>query len=89
MLKHCKTDKMVADYFTKPLQGSLFKVIRNYIMGISEIPIEERVGKTKKEQHIETKNGAIVTQNVTKTVKLHKTYVQALAGVRTKDDKKG
>ena len=27
---------MVADFFTKPLQGSLFKKMRNYIMGIEE-----------------------------------------------------
>ena len=36
---------MVADYFTKPLQGKLFKQLRDRIMGLSKIPIEERVGK--------------------------------------------
>jgi hypothetical protein len=29
----CPTKKMVADYMTKPLQGSLFKELRHYIMG--------------------------------------------------------
>ncbi len=29
----CPTKKMVADYTTKPLQGSLFKELRDYIMG--------------------------------------------------------
>ena len=28
----------------KPLQGGLFERMRNYIIGILEIPIEERVG---------------------------------------------
>ena len=32
-LHHCPTDEMVADYFTKPLQGSLFVHLRNHIMG--------------------------------------------------------
>ena len=33
---HCPTEEMVADFFTKPLQGSLFKNLRNYIMGNEE-----------------------------------------------------
>jgi hypothetical protein len=29
----CPTKKMVADFMTKPLQGSLFRELREYIMG--------------------------------------------------------
>ena len=32
-LRHCPTEEMLADYFTKPLQGSLFIRLRNHIMG--------------------------------------------------------
>ena len=32
-LHHCPTKEMLADYFTKPLQGSLFVRLRNHIMG--------------------------------------------------------
>ena len=32
-LKHCPTEEMLADYFTKPLQGALFTHLRNHIMG--------------------------------------------------------
>ena len=32
-LQHCPTEEMLADYFTKPLQGSLFICLRNHIMG--------------------------------------------------------
>ena len=32
-LKHCPTEEMLADYFTKPLQGALFVRLRNHIMG--------------------------------------------------------
>ena len=32
-LQHCPTEEMLVDYFTKPLQGSIFIRLRNYIMG--------------------------------------------------------
>ena len=32
-LQHCPTEEMLVDYFTKPLQGSLFVRLRNHIMG--------------------------------------------------------
>ena len=35
---------MIADFLTKPLQGKLFKYLRNIIMGLSPFPMEERVG---------------------------------------------
>ena len=33
---HCPTEEMVTDFFTKPLQGSLFTKMHNYIMGNEE-----------------------------------------------------
>ena len=33
---HCTTEEMVGDFFTKPLQGSLFIKMHNYIMGSEE-----------------------------------------------------
>ena len=33
---HCPTNEMVGDFFTKPLQGSLFLKMHNYIMGNEE-----------------------------------------------------
>ena len=34
-VKYCPTDKMMADYFTKPLQGALFVKMRNEIMNVN------------------------------------------------------
>jgi hypothetical protein len=34
-LIHCPTAKMIADYFTKPLQGALFVKFRDLVMGIT------------------------------------------------------
>ena len=33
-LKYCPTELMLADFFTKPLQGSLFKLFRDVILGL-------------------------------------------------------
>ena len=42
-LIHCPTERMIADYYTKPLQGSLFKKMRDILMGLAPFPDEERV----------------------------------------------
>ena len=36
-IEHCPTKEMIADFFTKPLQGKLFIALRNKIMGIQTI----------------------------------------------------
>ena len=33
---HCPTGEMIGDFFTKPLQGSLFIKMHNYVMGVEE-----------------------------------------------------
>ena len=35
-ITHCPTEEMVADFLTKPLQGSLFTKMHNYVMGNEE-----------------------------------------------------
>ena len=53
---YCPTGKMLADFFTKPLQGGLFRYFRNIIMGYTSISdllseilkIKERVEKSDK-----------------------------------------
>jgi hypothetical protein len=51
-VQHCPTEQMLADFFTKPLQGSLFRKFRDVIMGHKHInslkpkppsPSQERV----------------------------------------------
>jgi hypothetical protein len=38
-VEYCPTLEMLGDYFTKPLQGSLFRKFRNNILGINETDI--------------------------------------------------
>jgi hypothetical protein len=37
---HCPTEHMVADFFTKPLQGAQFRKLRNEIMNLPHLPAE-------------------------------------------------
>ena len=54
---HCPTKQMIADFFTKPLQGALFHLFRNGIMGwayistvyLAYVVTKERVGNNKNE----------------------------------------
>ena len=43
---YCPTENMIADYFTKPLQGSQFLKFRDAIMGETHFDsiVKERVG---------------------------------------------
>ena len=52
-IRHCPTLQMLADFFTKPLQGNLFKQFKSVLLGHQHIdtlsaaiaePLEERVG---------------------------------------------
>ena len=38
-VKFCPTLSMIADYFTKPLQGSLFTDLRNQVLGVKTIEL--------------------------------------------------
>jgi len=36
-IRYCPTEQMLADFFTKPLQGSLFKCFKRVIMGLDHV----------------------------------------------------
>ena len=36
-VKYCPTEKMLADFFTKPLQGTLFRKFRDIVLGYKHI----------------------------------------------------
>jgi len=75
---YCPTTQMIADYFTKPLQGALFHTLRRVIMGWDHIStvfnqetsFKERVGNTE-----ETEN---MVNAAPKTKKVKLTYKEAV-----------
>ena len=60
-IEWCPTREMVADYMTKPLQGSHFRRLRDLIMGMtkvdkSKIPIKNTYTVTKKDGQAKVKH---------------------------------
>jgi hypothetical protein len=60
-VQHCPTEQMLADFFTKPLQGSLFRKFRDVVMGdrhinspkeVKPTPSQERVGEHETPENI-------------------------------------
>ena len=47
-LKHCSTDNMIDEFYTKSLQGKNYYKLRNIIMGLSTMPLKESVGISNK-----------------------------------------
>ena len=47
-LKHCPTQQMIADYFAKPLQGLLYRKMRDIIMDVTPFLVKERIEKETK-----------------------------------------
>ena len=76
MIKYCPTEQMLADFFTKPLQGSLFEKFRRVVMGHAHIdtlrlptvvPTEERVGSNVERKTGKKNDSAVVTKVATPT----------------------
>ena len=60
-VEYCPTDKMVADFFTKPLQAAQFRCLRRIVMGmdpISSLSIQRSVVLSSKERVGSTMGGA-------------------------------
>ena len=83
-VKHCSTDKVVADFFTKPLQGSLFRKFRDVILGykhISSLYHSNEEDSSTQERVEGNQNGINVRPSV---VKHHPTVVTWADVVREK-----
>ena len=46
-LIYCPAERMINDYFIKPIQGSLFRITRDIIMGPTAFPEDKRVGNNQ------------------------------------------
>jgi len=56
VVRHYRTEKMVSDFYTKPLQGHLFREMRDFIMGLAPLPVEERIGEQSATEKVNEKN---------------------------------
>lgn len=46
-LEYCLAERMILGYYNKPLQGSLFRKVRDILMDYTPFPDEERVNLLK------------------------------------------
>jgi len=77
-IKYCPTTFMLADNFTKPLQGQLFHLYRDIIMGYK--PISILLDEIEHKERVEVQNRNVIQsrQNLTRGNKTKKSYKEAL-----------
>ena len=78
---------MIADYLTKPLQGGLFKRMRDTIMGLIPFPTEEHVEKNRivvagKQNHVRNNDNTPHTESG----KLRDTHRESEISIQVIDD---
>ena len=78
-IRHCPTEKMISDFLTKPLQGSLFREFRAVLMGHVELS-EEYL-------HFETCKERVEKEKETVKDMKYRTYADAVEGEVGKDPK--
>ena len=66
---YCPTEEMLADYFTKPLQGALFEKLRRVIMGWDPISILQDAVASKMKERVGNCEQNQVISNTTSTCK--------------------
>ena len=68
-VEYCPTEKMVADFFTKPLQGSLFRKFRDVVMGYKHISsLYDPSEQTSAQERVGNEEKVILRENVKRPV---------------------
>ena len=70
MIEHCPTEAMLADFFTKPLQGSLFRKFRSVLLGHDHISSLRDPGPSHTEERVGTCDSVTEQRSVRRTVPL-------------------
>ena len=83
-MAYCPTEEMLADFYTKPLQGCLFRKLQNIIMGLPletemnmEVPTQECVGTRKWSDVVKGSSGPTNDPNYVGTIPMDKKYTNS------------
>ena len=79
-LDYCPTGNMIADFFTKPLQGALFHKFRAVIMGWEHI---DTLSLSGHKEHVE--NSVSPDEEMRATSAVKKSYADAVKNNRCKE----
>jgi hypothetical protein len=82
-VEYCPTGEMIADYFTKPLQGTLFRKFRDQIMNVdpalNDVP-DHRSVLRKVEEDVHSTDGWTVVRPRRKQASQRVTWCKGLKG---------
>lgn len=73
-IRHCPTEQMLADFFTKPLQGSLFRKFRNVILGYEHTGTLTKMVPVTHEERVEDRVSPTPTKTTWSDVVRTKAY---------------
>jgi hypothetical protein len=63
-VEYCPTEKMIADFFTKPLQGNLFRKFRDVVMGYKHISsLYDQSEQTLAQERVGNDENGILVKN--------------------------
>ena len=65
-IKHCHTEMMLGDFFTKPLQGALFCDMRDVVQWVKSYKVLEEQWKKKEKKTLEENNISKVKEGILK-----------------------
>ena len=91
MIVHCPTNLMISDFFTKPLQGALFRKFKDVIMGIIDIFLLHQQGSDPAKEHIEDCENSHTSKNTFAKFMIPKKSVltsEQYAAVRTVESRR-
>ena len=64
-VEYCPTGEMIADFFTKPLQGNLFRKFRDVVLGYKHITsVYDTSEQTLAQEHVEKGKNDIWRENI-------------------------
>jgi hypothetical protein len=64
-IEYCPTNDMIADFFTKPLQGMLFKKFRSMIMNIKELhDVTDKIDSDPGDEHHQDHRSVLWNDNI-------------------------
>ena len=81
-IEYCPTEDMLADFFTKPLQGALFRKFRAVIMGWEHINTLRRSKSVTFEERVENHEKDTNATDVERRGVRKATYAEVVSGRR-------
>ena len=74
---YCPTGEMLADFYTKPLQGNLYRIFRDVIMGLKHISTLKEITQATYQERVV--NSVTSDKNLPKNNKENESVAQVIS----------